>query len=128
MSCQRKKTLTPWSGFEKVKAIRQIPGPIITCSHKYKPTTLITDILNAVIAECHACKRSPIAKKIWLSIHLRNFGSHMTVHPSVSPQGNQGEMSHFLASVGPCNMILHILVVVNKLSAVKTWYLLTSIT
>ena len=80
-----------------------------------------------VIAECHACKQSPIAKKIWLSIHLRNFGSHMTVHPSVSPQGNQDEISHFLASVGACNMILHILVVVNKLSAVKTRYLLTSI-
>ena len=54
-----------------------------------------------VIAELHPCMQSPIAKKIWLSIHLRNFGSHMTVYSSVSPstpQGNQGEMSHFLAS------------------------------
>ena len=124
----KEKTLTLWSGFENVKAKKKIPGPKITCSHKYKPRTLITNILILVIAELHACKRSPIVKKIWLSIHPRNFGSHMTVHPSVSPQGNQGEMLHFLASVGACNMILHILVMVNKLSAVKTRYLLTSIT
>ena len=28
-----------------------------------------------------ACKRSPIAKKIWLSIHQRKFGIHVTVRP-----------------------------------------------
>ena len=28
-----------------------------------------------------ACKRSPIAKKIWLSIHQRKFGIHLTVRP-----------------------------------------------
>ena len=42
----KEKTLMPWSRFENIKATKQIPGPIITCSHKYKPTTLITDILN----------------------------------------------------------------------------------
>ena len=28
-----------------------------------------------------ACKRSPIAMKIWLSIHQRKFGIHVTVRP-----------------------------------------------
>lgn len=53
----KENTLMPWSRFENVKATKQIPGLIIT-SHKYKPTTLIL-----VIAELHACKQSPIAKK-----------------------------------------------------------------
>ena len=50
----------------------------------------------------HVHKLSPIAKKIWLSIHLRNFGSHMTVRPSdhpSAPQGNQCELSHYLPSM-----------------------------
>ena len=33
--------------------------------------------------------------------------------PPSAPQSNQGEMSHFLASVGACNVILHIYVMVN---------------
>ena len=33
----------------------------------------------------NACECSPIAKKICLSIHLRNFGSHVTVCPSIPP-------------------------------------------
>ena len=40
----------------------------------------------------------------------------MYVHPPASqsaPQANQCEMLHFLASVGACNLILHIYVVVN---------------
>ena len=47
--------------------------------------------------------------------HLRNFGSHVTLRPPARPSttgGSPGEC-HFLASVGACNMILHIDVVVN---------------
>ena len=56
----------------------------------------------AFIAELHAhAKRSPIAKKIWLSVHPRNVG------PS-APQGNQCKISCFLPSVGACNLILQI--------------------
>ena len=61
-------------------------------------------------------EQSPTAKKIWLSIHLRNFGSHVTVRLSnrpSAPQGNQCVILHFLANVGACNLILHIHVVVN---------------
>ena len=37
-------------------------------------------------------------------------GAHPPVHLSASLE-NQGEMSHYLASVGACRMTLHILVV-----------------
>ena len=65
-----------------------------------------------VIVELQACTRraraEKIARKIWLSIHPRNIGGHMTirspVHPS-TPQRNQCEKSQFLASVGACNLI-----------------------
>ena len=61
-------------------------------------------------------ERSPTAKKSWLSIRLRNFGSHVTVRlsdrPSV-PEGNQCVISHLLANVGACNLILYTHVVVN---------------
>ena len=65
-------------------------------------------------------KRSPIAKKIWLSFYPRNFGSHVTgrafdrpsTRPS-APLGNQCEILHFLANEGACDLILHIHVVVN---------------
>ena len=66
--------------------------------------------------------RSPIAKKIWFPIHPRNFDSYVTVRPPTrpparlsAPQENQCEMWHFLASVGACNLILHIHVVVKTL-------------
>ena len=62
----------------------------------------------------------PIAKKIW-SIQARNFGSYVTIRPPVhpfirpsTPQWNQGKISHFLPSVGACNVILHIHVVFNR--------------
>ena len=55
-------------------------------------------------------KRNPIAKKIWLPIRPRNFGSHETVRPS-APLGNQCKMLLFLAIVGACNLILHVHVV-----------------
>ena len=51
---------------------------------------------------------SPIIKKIWLSVHPRNFGSHVSVRPSdrpSAPQGNQCEISNFLASARACNLI-----------------------
>ena len=35
---------------------------------------------NNVLAEQSAHEQNPIAKKIWLSIHPRHFGSRMTVH------------------------------------------------
>ena len=49
---------------------------------------------------------SPTAKKIWLSNHPRNFGCHVTIHPPVYVA--PCEMSHYLASVGDCNLILYI--------------------
>ena len=65
--------------------------------------------------------RSPIAKIIWLPIHQRNFGSHMTVRPLAClpaipsiPQGNQYKMLHSLASVGACILILQIHVVFSS--------------
>ena len=61
-------------------------------------------------------ERSPTAKKIWLFIHLRNFGSHVTVRLSdlpSAPQVSQCVILHLLANVGACNLILHIHVVVN---------------
>ena len=66
-----------------------------------------------------AYEQSPIAKKMWLLSHFHpmNFGSHVTVRPSVHPSfrttGNQCESLHFLATVRACNLILHIHVVVN---------------
>ena len=39
----------------------------------------------------HAGKWSPIAKKMWFSVHARNFGSHMTVHPSIHLSVNTTE-------------------------------------
>ena len=59
----------------------------------------------------------------YLSMTPRNFGSQVTIHPS-APQGNQCEISHFLASVGTGNLILHIPVVVNFLSQVIFLFLL----
>ena len=47
-----------------------------------------------------------MGKKIWLTLHPRNFG---TVRPSARPsppQGNHCEISHFLASMGACNLCL----------------------
>ena len=55
----KEKTLMPWSGFENIKATKQIPGPIITCSHKYKPTTLITDILNTCYSRVPRMQAEP---------------------------------------------------------------------
>ena len=49
----------------------------------------------------------------WLPIDPRNFGSHVTVSPSASNTAKGGEMSDFLASVGACDVILHIHVVVS---------------
>ena len=55
-------------------------------------------------------ERNPIAKKIWLPIRPRNFGSHETVRPS-APLRNQCKMLLFLAIVGAGNLILHVHVV-----------------
>ena len=41
---------------------------------------------------------SQLRSKVWLSIHPRNFGRHITVHLS-TPQGKQCEISHFLANI-----------------------------
>ena len=51
-------------------------------------------------------EQSPTAKKIWLSYHPRNFGCHVTIHLPVCAAPS--EMSHYLASVGACNLILYI--------------------
>ena len=58
-------------------------------------------------------ERNPIAKKIWLSIHPRNFGSHVTVRPSVRTRRKPDEVSHFQDSVGACIVIFHIHALVN---------------
>ena len=66
------------------------------------------------------------AKKTWLPIHPRNFGSHVTgvTLPSVALQENQCEMFHFLASVRSYNLILHIHVC-GQLTAVADQYHMT---
>ena len=52
-----------------------------------KPTLILTSHLEqhalglGIIAE----QQNPIAKKIWFSIHARNFGSHVTLRPTVRP-------------------------------------------
>ena len=67
-------------------------------------------LTQAIVAELLSCMRdqSPIAKKTWLSIHPRNFGT--TIHPlsicSLHRRAYQCEMSHFLAIVW--DLILHI--------------------
>ena len=72
---------------------------------------------NNVLAEQSAHEQNPIARKIWyLSIQEILVVAwpciSSIVHPS-TPQGNQCEVSHFQASVGACNLILHIHVVVK---------------
>lgn len=77
-----------------------------------------------------ACKQSPPANKILLPIHPRNFGGHVTVHPTILPalQGNQCKISGFLArQFGSLQLdIAH--PCCGQLTAVKTRYPLTSIT
>ena len=55
----------------------------------------------AVIAELffrfRARERSPMARKIWKSIHSRKFGCHVPLRPS-APQENQCEVSRFQAN------------------------------
>ena len=41
-----------------------------------------------------------MGKKIWLSMHRRNFGSHVTVRAPSAPQHNQFEMTFFNLSGG----------------------------
>ena len=49
-----------------------------------------------------------------LSIHPRNFGNHLTYKLFRPHHSHQGDMmSDFLASVGACNVILHIHVVIS---------------
>ena len=84
--------------------------------------TLICTKLLAELRVLAKRERSSLAKKIWLSIHQRNFGNHVTVRPTVcssASQGNQCEMSHILASVGAYNVVLHIQVVVNWQLTIK---------
>ena len=45
------------------------------------------------------------------SMYPRKFGSHVTVPPSAQQETNI--KSHFLASLGDCNLIKHIHVVVS---------------
>ena len=61
-----------------------------------------------IIVELHAClimhEQSPIPKKMWFSIHPRNFWNHMTVclpnHPSVLTTGEPTLNVNLLAGVG----------------------------
>ena len=52
-----------------------------------KPTLILTSHLeqNALGLGIIAEQQNPIAKKIWFSIHARNFGSHVTLRPTVRP-------------------------------------------
>ena len=53
---------------------------------------------------CHTrASGAPHLRKFWLSVHPRNFSNHLTVRLSSrpsAPQGNQCNMSSFLASIG----------------------------
>ena len=88
-------------------------------NHKYillslwqKSTRLLPNIFSEAPrvrgARASGAPLSPIIKKIWLSVHPKNVGSHVTVRPSdrpSRPQGNHCEILHFLASVRACNLI-----------------------
>ena len=77
-------------------------------------------VVNCVIQNHHAARKEclgtrqmrefTLAKIIWLSVYPRSFGCHMITRPSL-PLSTPRETKvkcHFLASVGACNMILHI--------------------
>ena len=59
-------------------------------------TTVSSSPVFFLIAELHRARGtrelSPLAKKIWLSIHLRKFVSHMTLCPSTRT-GSQWSLS-----------------------------------
>ena len=86
-----------------------------------RPTLTLTSPLEqnalglAIITE----QQNPIAKKIWFSIHARNFGSHVTLRPTVrlsvcpSVRTTWKPMWDVLVSVGACKLILHVHVVIN---------------
>ena len=64
--------------------------------HFLSTTVSCSPVFFFLIAELHRARGtrelSPIAKKIWLSIHLRKFGSHMTLCPSTRT-GSQWSLS-----------------------------------
>ena len=60
----------------------------------------------------HAIGAPKLRKRGYLSTREILVFTWMYVRPS-TPQGNQSEISHFLASVEACNLILHIHIVVN---------------
>ena len=89
-----------------------------------------------VVAELWRVKRACGAPWVSKTTHPRKFGNHVTVHrplpvrPSAA-QGNQCSVSHILASLGAqedwyCTHVAH--QCCDQLTAVKTGYLLTSIT
>ena len=59
-----------------------VAAPWVT-TRTYKPCSnnIIKILQRSSKRSRTACKRSPIAKKIWLSIHQRKFGIHVTVRP-----------------------------------------------
>ena len=92
----------------------QNPGwPVIWYSGSFEGGQYYCAIQNHLAGrkECLGTRQMrefTLAKIIWLSIYRRSFGCHMITPPSL-PLSTSRETKmkcHFLASVGACNMIL----------------------
>ena len=90
------------------RTLKYLPASPFSCFQlNFQVINLHTVPVYYISGPPRARYRSPIAKKIWLSSHARIY------RPS-TPQSNQKEMSHFLARLGACNLILHIQAVFNR--------------
>ena len=62
-------------------------------------------------------EQKPMPKKIWLPIHLNNFGNHVTVRPSICTTGKSMrnvKLSSYCGSLKPVfNLIIDIHIMVN---------------
>ena len=91
----------------------QNPGwPVIWYSGSFEGGQLLCDTKSPCWEEeclgTRQMREFTLAKIIWLSIYRRSFGCHMITRPSL-PLSTSRETKmkcHFLASVGACNMIL----------------------
>ena len=109
-----------------------------------RPSTISMNVLGSIAAPSLTMATFLILLLSWrwvpltpVSEHFNQVGSFYQRRPSYSLRTNphaatvsrhterHARLSHFLGSVGACNLILHIH---GQLTAVKTWYPLTSIT